>query len=205
MLLCTTIGLTIAWPMLRLSQARCAQSIRRTLLDLAVLVALVQVVVWPLRLVTPWSVARTLAVDGTLVAWTALAGAIVAVGSRFRARGRTLTMASILALVLAVPLVEHVGRELLRPTSHGAASDEDDAAEWPVAAAFTRLSPVTAIHALTGGGPARPESTDRISLATAAFAAFVAWIAVGLGELARLIVPSSAGRLDGAPGGATSG
>lgn len=56
---CIAAGVTVAWPLLRFSQPACAWPIRRAVLDLIVLAALIQIVVWPMRLVTPWSVART--------------------------------------------------------------------------------------------------------------------------------------------------
>src|SRR5437773_335452 len=49
MMLCVTIGAMIGWPLLRLSQRRPALPVRQTLLDLIVMIALIQVVIWPLR------------------------------------------------------------------------------------------------------------------------------------------------------------
>ncbi|MHC5025110.1 MAG: hypothetical protein ACYTGG_14600, partial [Planctomycetota bacterium] len=69
MLLCVAIGIMIAWPLLRLSQRSTPRPLAQTLLDLTVLAALIQVVIWPLRLVTPWSPQRTAAVDATLLGW----------------------------------------------------------------------------------------------------------------------------------------
>src|SRR5262245_39320097 len=59
MLLCVAIGLLIGWPLLRLSQSRPAYPLKQTMLDLLVLLGLVQVVIWPLRLVTNWTPYRT--------------------------------------------------------------------------------------------------------------------------------------------------
>ena len=104
MLISAAIGLVIGWPMLRLSLDTAPYPIKQTVLDLVVLLALVQVVVWPLRLVTPWSPARTAALDATLVAWTVLAGAMVAsaVGTR-RAGPRNIAIIACMCMCLAGP------------------------------------------------------------------------------------------------------
>ena len=78
MLIGLTAGLMIAWPLLRLSQRASRLPARQVVLDLIVLLALVQVVIWPVRLVTTWSTLRTAALDSTLAGWALLAGAIVA-------------------------------------------------------------------------------------------------------------------------------
>ena len=84
MLLSILIGLMVAWPMLRLSQRPTQHAIGQTLLDLFVLLSLVQVIIWMLRLVTPWSPMRMAAIDAVVCGWAVLAGAIVAssIGSR---------------------------------------------------------------------------------------------------------------------------
>lgn len=110
MLVCVIIGLTIGWPLLRLSQATPRFPIRQVLLDLIVLLALVQIVLWPLRLVTTWSPARTLAVDATIAGWAALAGAIVASAvTTHRAGPRALAMAGCVGLCLLGPALAWVG------------------------------------------------------------------------------------------------
>ncbi|MHC4273609.1 MAG: hypothetical protein ACYSUR_08065, partial [Planctomycetota bacterium] len=125
MLICLAIGLVIGWPLLRVSQPPMPFPVRQVLLDLVVLLALVQVVIWPLRLVTPWSPARTAALDATLVAWALLAGAFVAaVAGSPRAGPRNLAMLGcagmcvigpVLALTcLGVPTLERVGQKLAR-------------------------------------------------------------------------------------------
>ena len=82
MVQCVVIGLMIGWPLLRLSQSSPDLPVRQTLLDLAVLIGLVQVVLWPLRLVTNWTPLRTAAIDATLCGWLLLAGAVVAPRAR---------------------------------------------------------------------------------------------------------------------------
>lgn len=110
MLLCVTMGLMLAWPMLRLSQVRPSYPIRQTLLDLLVLGGLVQVVVWPLRLVTSWTPSRTAAIDATLTGWVVLAGAVVAAAiSSDRLGTRTLAMMACVAMCLLGPALAWIG------------------------------------------------------------------------------------------------
>lgn len=110
MLLCLALGLIIGWPLLRLSQRPSAGPVRQTLLDVIVLLALVQLVIWPLTLVTPWSAWRTAAIDATLAVWLLLAAAAVAsaTGSS-RAGPRHLAIICCLGLCLAGPVAGWFG------------------------------------------------------------------------------------------------
>lgn len=177
MLVCTAIGLTVAWPLLRLSEPRSAHPVRRAVLDMIVLAALVQIVVWPLRLVTPWNLNRTLAIDATLLSWTALVGAIVAVGGRFGSAGRTMAMTVVALLVVMAPAIAALTVDPDRGAVH----------EGPpgLAVIFARLSPISATHILTEGGSSWLDPADVIALATAASAAVAAWAAVGVLALRR--------------------
>lgn len=172
MLVCTAIGLTIAWPLLRLSEPRSSHPVRRVLFDLIVLAALIQIVVWPLRLVTPWNMARTLAIDATLLAWTMLVGALIAAGGRLGASGRTTMMAAIAALVLIAPAIA-----ALTVDSGGAGVEGAS----PLIVTVAQLSPISATHILTGAGSTWLDAADGTSLATVAIAATLAWLAVALG------------------------
>ena len=124
MLVYIGIGLMIGWPLLRLSQSAVARPIMQTVLDLIVLLSLIQVVIWPLRLVTPWTLGRTAALDATLVGWTVLGGAVVAsaIGSR-RTGVRNLAITACLAMCLAGPAVVAiaalVGRSAVQLMNNG--------------------------------------------------------------------------------------
>jgi hypothetical protein len=110
MLLCVTTGMMTCWPLLRLSQSRPPYPILQTLLDLCVLVGLVQVVVWPLRLVTNWTPLRTAAIDATLIGWVMLAGALMAAAITSDRRGpRNLAMATCIAMCLLGPAMAWIG------------------------------------------------------------------------------------------------
>lgn len=106
MLVCLAAGLLIAWPLLRLSQAPAPAPRWQTILDLIVLVAMVQVVIWPLRLVTRWSLERTAALDALLLSWTVVVAVIVASAIGSASRGlRTMAMLGCVVLVAAGPLL----------------------------------------------------------------------------------------------------
>ena len=160
MLLCTMIGLMIAWPLYRLSQARSHWPVQQTVLDLTVLLSLMQVVIWPLRLVTPWSALRTLAIDLTIIGWTLLAGAVVAsaLGS-MRSGPRNVAMIACLALCLLGPLLTWVGVMA--------------GADWME---LIELSPLMAVQTLSGEGSARVTDSTWRWIALLGVAAGGAWI-----------------------------
>ncbi len=164
MLICMTIGLMIAWPLLRLSQGPSPAPVRQTQLDLLVLLALLQVVVWPFRLVTPWTPLRTAAIDATLASWVALAGALVAsaVGSR-RAGPRNLAIVGCVGMCLGGPAAAWL-------TVVGA-----PAADLPVA--LVRFGPIMEVLDLSAGGGAPPTAGQWQWITCVALAAIVAWAA----------------------------
>ncbi|MHC4107198.1 MAG: hypothetical protein ACYSTY_03835 [Planctomycetota bacterium] len=162
MLIGLTAGLLIGWPLLRLSQRASSFPARQAVLDLIVLLALVQVVIWPVRLVTTWSTLRTAALDATLTGWVVLAGAIVAstTGSN-RAGPRHVAMAACVGMCVLSPAVAWLGVE-----------SGFDAIE------LTWLSPLTAVYALAGegGAPLRGEQWGQIAWLTVA--AVASWTAL---------------------------
>ena len=172
MLICLAIGLVIGWPLLRVSQPPMPFPVRQVLLDLVVLLALVQVVIWPLRLVTPWSPARTAALDATLTAWALLAGAFVAaVAGSPRAGPRNLAMLGcagmcvigpVLALAsVGVPTLERVGQRL------------------------ARIGPLLEVHTLSSGGGSPPTGEQWAWIGLVGVAAVACWIGLGLAAAAR--------------------
>ena len=118
------LGITVLWPMLRLSQASAiGGGIVVVAKDLVILLIPLQAVIWPQALITGWSFSSVAASAIVLVAWALIVGALLAValgtGRRVRAderplegathRGsgleRTYWMLSILALVFAGPVL----------------------------------------------------------------------------------------------------
>lgn len=168
---CILVGVVFAWPMLRLSQPPSTWPVQWAALDALVLAALLQLVLWPMRLVTPWSVARTMGLDLVLLGWVALVGALVAAGGRLDHRGRTMAMGACVLLVFAGPLVGAVA------AAAGAASTTVTLLGW--------LSPFGSLRQLSGGGPAPLTAQEWVAVASGAAIAGVAWAVLGLACVRR--------------------
>lgn len=159
MLLGVVIGLMVAWPLYRLSQPRSLAPIRQTLLDLTVMLSMAQVVIWPLRLITSWTRERTAAMDLTIIAWTFLAGAIVASASGVHSgRVRAMAMMGCIGLCLAGPAAAWLGLQV-----RVEALDLID------------LSPLLAIITLGDGKSAPVTSTQWSSIIWLCVAAALTW------------------------------
>ncbi len=173
MLVCIGIGLMIGWPLLRLSQSATARPILQTVLDLIVLLSLIQVVIWPLRLVTPWTLARTAALDATLVGWTVLGGAVVAsaVGSG-RDGVRNLAIAACLAMCLLGPALAIIGA--IVGGSVGQLMD---------------IGPLIAVYRLAQGAAAPVTGPQWVMIVMPGAAAGLAWTALGVVYGARRASP----------------
>lgn len=115
LLLLIATGLTILWPLLRLSQPATRFPLRLVLTDMIVLLCLLQVVIWPVRLLTRWTAGRTLAIDGTLAGWTLIVGAVLVTAVPMRqtlVRGAAMAACAALAVVPAL-----LGTALLGPVT----------------------------------------------------------------------------------------
>jgi len=122
MMLASAAGALVAWPMLRLSQPASPAPIRAVLLDLAVVVGMLNMVLWPLRLVTPWPVPRMAALMLLLTIWIIAAGAFVSIGWRSRrAAVRTLCMVACVAIAAGAMPLRLIGAAWLPafPSVHG--------------------------------------------------------------------------------------
>ena len=107
LLLTCAVGMMIAWPLVRLSLPSRDRTILRTILDALTLAFMWQLIVWPLRLGTPWPIERTLLLD--LFVSTSLAGTagIIAAASALRSslvRGFAMIGCIVLAVGLELPL-----------------------------------------------------------------------------------------------------
>jgi len=162
MTLCLTFGLMIAWPLLRLSQQATPWPYRKVILDLVSLLALVQVVLWPMRIVTNWPASRVAAIDATVAGWLLLAGALVASAiSSSRTGPRTLAMLGCVGMCLLGPALAWLG--VLTGT------------DW---LGLIRLSPLMAVNTLGDGGAVPPSSEQWRWIVLLGVAAAVAWIAL---------------------------
>lgn len=170
MLISAALGLMIAWPLMRLTLPVAHFPVRQTLLDLVVLLALLQVVIWPLRLVTPWSQLRTAALDATLMSWTVLAGAIVAsaVGSS-RQGPRNLAMAGCVGMCLIGPALALI--TLALPPFQG------------LSAHLMRLGPLMEVHELGQGAGTPPEPAQWRWICLVALAGLLAWSGLAAARL----------------------
>jgi len=171
MLLCIMIGLAIAWPLMRVSQAPTHWPIRRVLLDLVALLALAQVIIWPVRLVTVWSVERTFAIAVFVAGWTALVGAVIAVSTAVpnrNALSRAMGMAVCCAFCVLGPGVGWILAAMASTRGSGLAWD-GALAPW--------LGPLIGLHTLTAGGVAPLSADDWRAISTTLAAAVAAWIA----------------------------
>ncbi len=92
----------IAWPLIRLSCSPRPRPVISALLDTIALLVLWQIVLWPMRLVTTWSVGRLLTVDAEAVASCVLVGAVIA-WSTATGRGRTAAMVAVLCWSIFLP------------------------------------------------------------------------------------------------------
>jgi hypothetical protein len=162
MLISAAIGLIIGWPLLRVSQSRAEYPLMQTLLDLIVLLALVQVVIWPLRLVTPWSPARTAALDATLVAWTVLAGALVASATGSSRTGpRNIAIIACVTMCLIGPVLVLIG-------VHGSGLSG-------LTPRLLQIGPLLEVYALGQGGRTAPSGGQWAWISLVALAGAAAW------------------------------
>ncbi len=99
------VGLTVLWPMVRLSQESPRRPLRATLMDAAALLLPTQAVIWPTKLLTRWDWDIVAGVSLLLISWTALVSAIVAMGvSRRPGPARTWWMLLCLVFVAGAPV-----------------------------------------------------------------------------------------------------
>lgn len=167
MLVCIGIGVFIGWPLLRLSQQGPTHPARQALLDLAVLVAMLQLVIWLPRVLTVWSISRTGAIATFLVGWAVLTGAIVATATATERRGvRNFAMLACIAMCLGGPVVAWLVD--FDPTG---------------ASAFVHAGPLMGVQLLSEGGSTRATEAQWNGIFIVAGAAVVAWIFVGVGRL----------------------
>ncbi|MEX0744988.1 MAG: hypothetical protein WD118_05250 [Phycisphaeraceae bacterium] len=179
MMLASIIGLLALWPAMRLSQLRqppgrlshrCgpgAASLRRRwrLSELGVewlcLILVFQAVVWPLSFVGGWGLARTLWLDAAVIAWSAMAAALVGFGSLTPSRlARTAAATACVLLLLAEPLVMGV-----------AAVVSGGALNWTMG-----VTPLPTLWTLSEPGPGSPLEPSRSHVLGMATAAAAGWV-----------------------------
>lgn len=103
------IGGVTLWPIGRLATARGVWSPGRVALDLVTLLVVLQVVLWPMQLVTYWPPLRGAAMDIMISGWLAAAGGVLACGLGSSGWRRTAWGLAWLLLVGTGPLLDVLG------------------------------------------------------------------------------------------------
>ncbi len=170
------LGLMLLWPVIRLSQEQTDPHGARPRggltpgyiwLDWFCLALVLQSVIWPLHLTAGWSFPRTWWLNGTLCAWSLLAGFITALGCRSRqVVGRSLAMAGCVLLLVGEPLLLALAGDWLTQLAGG---------PW-----VYRLTPLRLINLLLNEPHAFVATRDGVQVALVAGAAAVGWIGLAL-------------------------
>ena len=148
------LGGVVGWPLLRLSGPVFARPVVQPLLDMISLFVLLQIVIWPLRLVTMWTVSRIILIDLSLSAWLATCGALICIGAHTR-NSRTIAMVAIVAWLLG-PLML--------------------AALETTPSQYLQASPLGAIWSLSAQGGALTQASDWLWLLTHWVIAVTVWV-----------------------------
>jgi hypothetical protein len=177
LILLVTVGMLVGWPLVRLSGPPRAWPIRQALLDAAVLLCLMQVVVWPLRLLTPWNPWRSAAIDLAIGGWAAAVTALIAFGTipvdRRATLVRTTAMLAIVALVMGAPVLRLWAGTALPFVADGAISAADPS--WWTA---VRWNPISAVYALAAATPNLPTEIEWVVAGSGWLVAAVVWAAL---------------------------
>lgn len=162
MLVCIGLGVFIAWPLLRLSQHGPTFPARQTLLDVAVLVGMVQLVVWLPRVLTVWSISRTAALALFLIGWILVTSAVVAAAISTNHRSvRNLAMLVCIAICLGGPVVAWLA-----------------AMEPMGTAAIVHAGPLRGVQLLSEGGSTRASHEQWTAVLVVLGAGVAAWLAL---------------------------
>jgi len=103
------VGIGIGWPLLRLSGRPSSAPLTQGAMDGIAILVLLQVVVWPLRLVTSWTLPRTIALVAAMATAIFLVAALLAMAMPRvtpRARAAWMGIFCLLSVLPAWPLAE---------------------------------------------------------------------------------------------------
>ena len=166
------VGIAIGWPMLRLSGRPSSTPTAQAALDGLSIFVLLQVVVWPLRLVTSWTLARAIAVDAAIAASIMLTAGILA-----STQGSRSPRVRIAGMIVLVALVIAPTTALLIVPEDAATGSPSDSASWPH---LTALSAPALLSRCAEPSTIDPSHADRGVLFRAFALGSAAW-AVALG------------------------
>lgn len=157
LLISLVIGGMIGWPLVRLCSAIPKRPIAAALLDLVSLIALLQVLLWPLRLVTSWPIARTALIDVHGMVWLLITGGVVGLATAREGAIRVWMMLLLVTWLGLPPLLSHL---LDLP---------------PIVAS---ISPLSHVWLLASGGPASlPPGAWQFAIVELAVAMVLWWAA----------------------------
>ena len=172
------VGIAIAWPLVRLSGAPSRAPLAQSAIDGISLLVLLQVVIWPLRLVTSWTLPRTVAVVAAAAAAIMLVAAVLALSMRARSgRTRAAWMAALCALAL-LPMAADAACALLPDESDSAACSAALSPwmlPWSAPALLARFSEPSTID---------PGAAERAVLVRAFAFASAIWLVSAIASLA---------------------
>ena len=170
------VGIAIGWPLLRLSARPSSAPFAQAAIDGISIFVLMQGVVWPLRLVTSWTLARAVAVDAALAAAIMLSAALLAsTQSSPLPRRRTWAMVIAVALVLGPAMADILWNLVW----------EVDGASGVVATALSSLSAPSLLARFAQPSTIDPSPTDRALVFSAFFVATAVWVIAFFALLAR--------------------
>jgi hypothetical protein len=168
------VGISVGWPLLRLAGPPSSAPARQSAIDAVALFTLAQIIVWPLRLVTTWTIPRTIAIDCALAASIASVAAVLALalgaGSR---RVRTATLAGIVVAVLLPGALAAAAQ---------AVGWNPDLAAHPVVLA---CSPPALLSTVAAPDPVDPGEPARVATVVAMGLAAALWGCVGVRAMVR--------------------
>lgn len=170
------VGIAIGWPLLRLSARPSSAPFAQAAIDGISIFVLMQVVVWPLRLVTSWTLARAVAIDAAMAAAIMLSAALLAsTQSSPLPRRRTWAMVIAVALVLGPAMADILWNLVW----------EVDGASGVVATALSSLSAPSLLARFAQPSTIDPSPTDRALVFSAFFVATAVWVIAFFALLAR--------------------
>lgn len=184
------VGIAIGWPLLRLSARPSSAPILQPVFDALAIFVLMQVVVWPLRLVSNWTLPRTWLVVGALAVSLAVTGAILALALGSPSR-RTRTHAMIASVTAALlPIAVLIVGEAIAPTGSPVFADSPRAlgdgswrplVEWAVPASAPVL-----LGRCAEAVPLDPNPAEWALLRTGIVVALALWTVAIIGRLRSL-------------------
>ncbi len=170
------VGIAIGWPLLRLSARPSSAPFAQAAIDGISIFVLMQVVVWPLRLVTSWTLARAVAIDAAMAAAIMLSAALLASSQSSPShRRRTWSMVIAVALVLGPAMADMLWNFVW----------DTDGASGLVATALSSLSAPTLLARFAQPSTIDPSPTDRALVFSAFFVATAVWVIAVVALLAR--------------------